>query len=175
MSNSVRTALGWIVVVALFVSAFFIFRAGLQRMAATTPAAIGHPARDVALRALDGKPVKLSAYFGRPLWVNFFATWCVPCKAELPEIERRYVADKPRGLVVLGVDEQEESALVEPFVKRMQLSFPIALDSSGDATLVYHVGAIPTSVFIDASGSVKAVHTGFMTPDDMDQDLKKIL
>jgi len=174
MSHSLRVALGWIAVIALFVIAVFIFRSNLQR-AALRSAPIGARAHDVRLTGLDAKPTSLSAYLGHPLWVNFFATWCGPCKAELPEIEARYASYRDRGLVVLGVDEQEDASLVKPFVRRMKLTFPVAIDASGAATLTYHVGAIPTSVFIGADGNVKAVHVGEMSPQNMDEDLKKIL
>lgn len=176
MSNAMRTAVGWIVVVVLFVIAIVLFRANLQRALQAGPAGkIGTTAHDVALVQLDKKPAKLSHYFGRPLWVNFFATWCVPCKVELPLIEKRYVDLRSRGLVVLGVDEQEDAALVKPFVRRMQLTYPVTIDESGNATLEYHVSAIPTSVFIDAGGKVQAIHVGEMDAALMDTDLAKIL
>lgn len=176
MRTAFRTAAGWLVVAALFVIAFFLFRANLQRALQAGPSArIGSAARDVALVGLDKKPARLSAFFGHPLWVNFFATWCVPCKAELPEIERRYVLYKSRGLVVVGVDEQEDAALVKPFAQRFHVSYPLRIDSTGRAGDIYHVSAIPTSVFIAADGQVKAVHVGEMDGAMMDADLKKIL
>lgn len=175
MSNGLRTAIGWIVVVILFVIAILLFRTNVQRALQSGPGGVGKAARDVTLQRLDKKTTKLSAYFGRPLWVNFFATWCVPCKAELPEIEKRYLREKDRGLVVLGVDEQEEPALVAPFVKKMQMTYPVTIDNTGNATDIYHVSAIPTSVFIGADGRIKAVHIGEMDAGMMDGDLKKIL
>ena len=175
MSNALRTAIGWVVVVILFIVAILLFRANVQRALRTGPGGVGNPARDVALLALDNKHTRLSAHLGHPLWVNFFATWCVPCKAELPEIEKRYLREKARGLEVLGIDEQEERALVVPFVKKMHMTYPVTIDNTGAATELYHVSAIPTSIFIGADGRIKAAHIGEMDGDMMDEALKKIL
>ena len=116
----------------------------------------------------------LNAYRGRPLWVNFFATWCPPCKDELPQIERRYEDKRPAGLLVLGIDQQEEPKVVRPFIKRFGLSYPVLIDSSRPPN-AYVLQALPTSVFIDRFGIVRYIQIGEMTPPMMDKALASIL
>ena len=126
------------------------------------------------LVALDGKHLSFAAYRGKPMWVNFFATWCPPCKEELPEIERRYQRAHPQGLVVIGVDQQEAPALIKPFMARFGLSYPVVIDD-GQGAITYDLIALPTSVFIDRGGVVRFIQIGEMTPLLMDTALAKIL
>lgn len=174
MPALLRTTLSWLIVVALFVAAGYIFvRWDLPRM--RQPASpVGQKARNVHLVRLDGSGTTLAAYAGHPLWLNFFATWCGPCKVELPEIQKRYLANRSRGLIVLGIDQEEQAPIVADFVRRMGLSFPILIDK-GEGTLTYHVSAIPMSVFIDGGGAIRDRHLGQMLGRQMDEALKKIL
>lgn len=134
---------------------------------------IGKPAPDVSVLTLDGRSMRLEAH-GHPLWLNFFATWCPPCKVEMPDIERRYLLNRKDGLLVVGVDQQENPALVKRFAQPLGITFPLVIDS-GQAAAKYRAFAFPTSVFIDARGVVRALHTGAMTQAAMDADLATIL
>ena len=145
----------------------------------TAPAASGHlevgqPLPDVPLRRLNGSTTSLRAYVGHPLWVNFFATWCGPCKAELPEIERRYAVDQRAGLVVLGVDQQEQPLDVTTFTKHFGVTYPVTIDPGG-AALLFDLHTIPLSVFVGADGVVREIRIGQMQPGAMDEALKTIL
>ena len=183
MSTEPRESVaGWIVAAALFAIAGVIFATSMQRPAtvpltgsqSTGRAHLGAPAPEVELMAFDGKHVSFAAYRGRPLWVNFFATWCPPCKDELPEIEQRYQRLHGRGLVVLGVDQQESPALIKPFIARFGLRYPVVVDE-GQGTSTYDLIALPTSVFIDRAGVVRFIQIGEMSPLLMDTALAKIL
>ncbi|MDQ2818226.1 MAG: TlpA family protein disulfide reductase [Candidatus Eremiobacteraeota bacterium] len=175
-----KTAVGLAVAAILFALAFGIMRHAMRPpstgMATTQSgrAKVGQRSPDFALTRLDGSRTALDAYQGHPLFVNFFATWCRPCKAELPDIEQRYRAGRSKGLVVLGIDQQESPALVKAFAAPRGLTFPLAIDE-GQGALRYQLRAIPTSVFIDASGIVRAIHIGQISPQDMDADLSEIL
>src|ERR1022692_1351097 len=132
MNVDARYRLGWIAVALLFCLAaallyvdFVRFRAGTG--VAYGRAAIGAPAPDVLLVTLDGHARRLSTFFGRPLVVNFFATWCEPCKAELPLVESRYVAARASGLTVLGVDQQEGPHEVRAFAAAHGVTYPIVI------------------------------------------------
>jgi peroxiredoxin len=173
---------GWLIALILFAIAGIIFATSLLRPApvplsgsqASGRAHVGSPAPQVDLETLDGKRVTFADYRGRPVWVNFFATWCPPCKEELPEIERRYQRAHAGGLVVLGVDQQETPRLIKPFAARFGLRYPVLIDS-GQGAISYNLIALPTSVFIDRGGVVRFIQIGEMTPMLMDAALAKIL
>ena len=170
----------WTCIILLILLAAALFVSGMGRVTdVRTPASsgsvkVGGRLPDIALRTLTGKPVGLRAYEGHPVWINFFATWCVPCKAELPEIERRYKARAASGLVVFGVDQQESTIAVESFTKHFGVTYPIAIDPGG-AALAFNLHTIPLSVFVDANGVVRFIRIGQMQPAEMDDALKSIL
>lgn len=141
---------------------------------AQTTSPIGKPARDAQVTTLEGNSARLASYTGHPVWLNFFATWCPPCKQEMPQIEQRYRRLKPQGLTVVGVDQDETPALVARFVKPYAITFPIVIDE-GPAAATYDVFALPTSVFIDAHGIVRAVHIGVLSGGQMDKELALIM
>jgi len=170
----------WGLVAVLFVAAWLLYRhqmAGVydfRNPATSGSLTVGKPLGDVPLVRLDGARTSLSAYEGHPLWVNFFATWCVPCKAELPEIERRYSRYRGEGLVVLGVDQQESALAVTTFDKHFALTYPVTIDR-GDAALSFDIHTIPLSLFVDAGGEVRIIHIGQMQPQMMDDALAAII
>jgi len=177
-----ESAAGWIVAAVLFAIAAVIFLTSLQRDIpvplsgdqTSGSAHVGSAAPELDLVGLDGKHLSFATYRGRPLWVNFFATWCPPCKEELPEIERRYERLHPRGLVVLGVDQQETPKLIKPFAARFGLRYPVVIDE-GQGAITYNLTALPTSIFIDRGGVVRFIQLGEMSPLLMDTALAKIL
>jgi thiol-disulfide isomerase/thioredoxin len=173
--------IGWIVVAALFIIAGLLFWRSINIVTHVPDSAtssglahVGRPAPSIPLVTLAGSTVALGSYSGKPLWVNFFATWCPPCKDELPQIERRYDRLHPSGLVVLGIDQQEEPKIVKPFIARFGLRYPILIDN-GKGPNVYFLQALPTSVFIDRQGIVRFIQIGEMTPPMMDKALATIL
>lgn len=175
MSRRVSTVVKWVIVLVLFAGAGLLLLRDLrvfQHDAALSP--VGKPEPDAVIFSLDGKATRTRAFVGRPIWLNFFATWCVPCRSEMPAMEKEYRKYHRAGLEVVGLDEQEHPALVAAFVRPFGLTFPLMLDR-GAAREAFHVFAIPTSVFIDRTGAVRAVHVGAMTPEQMEDDLKKIL
>jgi cytochrome c biogenesis protein CcmG/thiol:disulfide interchange protein DsbE len=184
MSTAPRSPVAsWFVAVILFAIAGVIFVTSWLRDAAvplsgdqaTGSAHVGSAAPLVDLVALDGTHLSFAKYRGKPVWVNFFATWCPPCKDELPEIERRYQSESTRGLVVLGVDQQEKPAQVKPFIGRFGLRYPVVIDAAGQSAITYDLIALPTSVFIDRLGVVRFIQIGEMSPRLMDAALAKIL
>ena len=140
------------------------------------PAKVGSTAPDFVFNGVDESTSQfgsLGATKGHPVWVNFFATWCPPCKAEMPEIERRYKAHRSDGFLVVGADMQESADLVRKFSLKYKLTFPLVIDAGSGAS-AYQVNAIPTSIFIDQSGVVRAIVRGQMSPAEMDTDVKMI-
>jgi cytochrome c biogenesis protein CcmG/thiol:disulfide interchange protein DsbE len=179
MAGDIRTRIGWLAVVVLFVAAAVLVYVDVQRYksgvgATYGIAVIGARAPDVPFDALDGHKVTLTSYAGHPLVINFFATWCVPCKAELALIQSRYVRLAPSGLEVVGADQQESVAQVRAFARAHGVTYPVVIDQ-GPALQAYGGEAIPTSIFIDRSGVLRAVHIGEMSAELLDEDLQKIM
>lgn len=120
-------------------------------------AAQARPAPDFTLPAADGSTVRLSDLRGKVILLNFWATWCPPCKAEMPDLNalhREY--GQAKNFVVLGVDVEEERAAVQAFARELGLSFPLALDEAGEVSAhSYNVRTMPTSLIIDRNGVIR--------------------
>ncbi len=118
------------------------------------------PAADFTLALLDGTRFRLSGHRGRAVFINFWATWCPPCLAELPAIERLWRAHKDRGLVMLAVSLDVDAKKVGPFVTEHGLTFPVAVDTRMDVANSYGVRALPATVLVDRAGHLAALALG---------------
>jgi thiol-disulfide isomerase/thioredoxin len=114
----------------------------------------------------DGTEQKLSALKGRVVFLNFWATWCGPCRTEMPSMEILYKKYRDRGLDVLAVNCQEQRGDVAAFMKNSGLSFPAALDRSGEVSMRYGVRAIPTTYIIGRDGRIVSRITGSLSWDN---------
>lgn len=137
---------------------------------------VGQLAPDFTLQTLGGTTVRLSQWRSRPVIINFWATWCVACRAESTLLERTYQQKATQGLVVLGVNVTQEDTLasVRNYVTTSALTFPITLDSHGAVTDAYHVPGLPVTFFIDAQGIIRNVIVGQMHNVDLIEGLKLI-
>jgi peroxiredoxin len=135
----------------------------------------GSYALDFTLEAPDGRVASLSDYGGSVVLVNFWATWCPPCRDEIPHFEEAYRAYKDEGLVVLGVNYQESAAEIEPFVEGLGITYPILLDESGMVAKEYRAVGLPTSVFVDRDGVIQVRHSGYLSEGQLEQYLSKLL
>jgi thiol-disulfide isomerase/thioredoxin len=118
------------------------------------------PAPDFTAARLDGIPVRLSALRGKVVFLNFWATWCPPCREEIPSMEALYQRFRGKGLEFLAVDIQEDKDEVAAFMKEHGLNFPVALDSTGRISNEYGIRGIPTTFIIDREGNVIASVVG---------------
>jgi thiol-disulfide isomerase/thioredoxin len=118
------------------------------------------PPVDFELQDLSGKTVKLSALKGKVVFLNFWATWCGPCRSEMPSMQRLYEKLKADGLEILAVDLQEDKVKVQAFAKELGLAFPILLDSDGRVGAAYNARSIPTTYLIGRDGSIFARAVG---------------
>lgn len=114
----------------------------------------GELAPDFTLPSLDGESITLSDLRGRIVFINFWTTWCPPCKQEMASLERLYRKFKDRGFTILAVDIMEGSETVEKFVRKNGLSFPILLDTKGEVSERYMATAIPSTFIVDKDGKI---------------------
>lgn len=112
------------------------------------------------LTALDGTTVASDDLRGKVLLVNFWATWCPPCRAEMPLLQSVYQAHRERGLVVVAIDVAENPATVAQFAQELGLTFPILLDQQVGVSTAFQVNALPTSFFVDRDGVIRASYMG---------------
>lgn len=122
----------------------------------------GFLAPDFTLDSLAGDQVALSALRGKVVLVNLWASWCGPCRAEMPAIDRVYRANRSRGFEVLAVDatNQDSESNARAFVEQLGLTFPILLDRTGSVSRRYLLRALPTSFFVDRRGVIRSIMVG---------------
>ncbi len=136
---------------------------------------VGKLAPDFQLSDLDGQPVSLSDFRGQPVLLNFWATWCGPCRYEMPFLERIHREQSADGLVVLGVNMGETAEEIEQFAADFGLSFTVLQDSDQEVALRYNVRSIPTTFLIDEDGIIRDHKIGaFATMAEIESDLEKI-
>ncbi|WP_368504848.1 TlpA family protein disulfide reductase [Alkalihalophilus sp. As8PL] len=131
-------------------------------------------APDFTLDSLTGEKVSLSDFKGMPVMINFWATWCPPCRAEMPDMESFY---QETDVVILAVNQTgSESSVeaVESFTEELGLTFPILLDEKGEAAALYNVQPLPTSVFVNREGEVHHVQVGAMNKEMMSRVLEEL-
>ncbi len=137
----------------------------------------GNLAPDFELRSVDGKTMKLSSLRGKKVIVNFWATWCPPCRLEMPEMEKFYTKNKNEGIEILAVNltkAEKNRADVPAFMKEFGITFPVLLDENSDVAQLYEVSSIPASFIIDTQGVIREKIVGPMTRDLMEKMLGKI-
>ncbi|MGH7306645.1 MAG: TlpA disulfide reductase family protein [Candidatus Rokuibacteriota bacterium] len=117
-------------------------------------------ASDFSVSLLGGETLKLKGQRGKPVLMNFWATWCAPCREEMPAMERLYRKHRERGFVLLAVSVDTDAALVKPFLDQHKLTFPVTLDAKMDLANAYGVRALPASFLIDRHGYLTAVALG---------------
>jgi len=149
-----------------------------QQSATRSSPLIGKQAPDFTLPTLDGKEVSLSQFRGQPVLINFWATWCIPCRDEMPELVRAYEAHKSEGFVVLGLNLTYSDSVpgVQALASEFNVTFPILLEEDGAVVeRLYRVPGLPTSVFIKRDGTIERFQVGVMTSRQIDEYIAEIL
>lgn len=120
---------------------------------------IGQPAPPFAAPGISGESITLASFRGKPLLLNFWATWCVPCRQELPALQR-FATEQGGRWAVLGLDELEKAADVGSFAHGLGVTYPLAIDADGSIGQRFRVQGLPTSFLIDAQGIIRQTHLG---------------
>jgi thiol-disulfide isomerase/thioredoxin len=132
----------------------------------------GEVAPDFSLVLDDGRYLQLSDLKGHPVVLNFWATWCGPCRLEMPELVKTANADE--NLTVLAVNVQEARSPVEDFAAEFQMNIPVVLDKDGKVRNLFRVPGLPTTYFIDSTGKIASVVVGPLTPQILADRLAEI-
>ena len=124
------------------------------------------PAAEFNLQSRVGEAVSLSSLKGQVVLINFWATWCGPCRKEMPLLEQIQKKYAPLGFTMLGVNVEEDTRLMETFLKDVPVTFPILLDPANGVSKLYNVSAMPSTVIVDRKGNVRFIHQGYQTGDE---------
>ncbi len=138
--------------------------AGAALLATALAAAAAVPsgiAPDFTLRTADGINLRLQEQRGRVVMVNFWATWCAPCRQEMPHLNRLYDKYRGSGFVLLGVNVDDDPAQAVAAAARLGLKFPVLLDAEKKVSRQYDLSSMPSTVLIDRDGRVRQVHRGY--------------
>lgn len=136
-----------------------------RRPAGVTPGP-NAPAPNFHLTTFDGRPIALSDYRGRPVVVNFWASWCVPCRDEQSALDAMSKEYLPQGVQFIGVNMQDSAVDGRAFVKQFQVPYPVALDQTGAVYIDYGVVGVPETYFITRSGTIQRKVTGPLTESE---------
>jgi cytochrome c biogenesis protein CcmG/thiol:disulfide interchange protein DsbE len=136
---------------------------------------VGRQAPGLKLESLDGRQVSLADYAGQVVLLNFWATWCPPCKEEIPAIERAYEGHRDEGFMVLGINEGEASQVVQAFAGELGITYPVLIDRRGDVAAQYRRRGLPLTVIVDRDGVIQVRHEGYMTAGQLDSYLSRLL
>ncbi|NPA41658.1 MAG: TlpA family protein disulfide reductase [Aquificae bacterium] len=167
MSKNLAYGLGILLVALLLYMALFT-----NSQQAPPGLGKGKPAPDFKLKTLDGKEVSLSDYRGKVVLINFWATWCPPCREEMPLFESVYRKYKDKGFEILAISTDASIDPVRKFVREFKLSFPILYDDKNVVNL-YSVQGLPTSFLIDREGKIVKVRLGKYK--EIERDVKELL
>jgi peroxiredoxin len=152
--------------------------AALAVLAVTLALSAGAGAADVqapgfTLRSLDGKLVSLAQFKGDVVMINFWASWCGPCRQEMPLLDNIYKQYKDMGFTLLGVNVEPRASGANAWLQKTPVSYPILYDPKSQVSQLYQVQAMPTTVIIDRNGIVRFVHNGYV-PGDENQYMNSI-
>ncbi|MEE9342848.1 MAG: TlpA disulfide reductase family protein [Gammaproteobacteria bacterium] len=124
-------------------------------------ASMKQTAPDFTLKSNGGNNIKLSELRGEVVMINFWATWCGPCRQEMPVLESLYQEYQDLGFTILGVNVEEDSSKAAAMMKDLKINFPILFDTSSKASKLYDVSSMPSTVLVDRDGNIRYVHRGY--------------
>lgn len=148
---------------------------GTTSVAGLTEApAVGYLAPDFSLPSLTGDSFSLSASRGQPVVLNFWATWCPPCRVEIPHFQEASTTYNGQVLIV-GVDDGEPRERVAPFAQEMGITYPVPLDGDSEVSRRYRVNSLPTTFFIDADGVIQHIQIGLVNEAMLQEQIERLI
>src|SRR5438876_121565 len=134
-------------------------------------------APDFTLRTMGGPNLRLQEQRGRVVLINFWATWCGPCRQEMPHLNRLYEKYRASGFVLLGVNVDDDAANAVALATKLGIAFPVLLDTNKGVSKLYDLSTMPSTVLIDRDGKVRYVHRGYLTgyEDAYDRQIRELL
>ena len=144
-------------IAALFVLAVFNVQAGSE---------MKEPAPNFTLKSSSGKNIKLSELRGQVVLLNFWASWCGPCRTEMPLLGKIHEKYKGMGFTVLGVNVEEDSTPAVSIINKTKIAFPVLFDKTNSVSKLYNVSAMPSTVIIDRDGNMRYLHEGYKAGDE---------
>ena len=159
----------------LFIAVFASFV--LTSITAVNAETLSGKAKNFTLKSRSGKNIKLSEFRGQVVLLNFWASWCGPCRQEMPLLEKIYKKYKPLGFTILGVNVEENSAAAKKLLRNVKVSFPVLFDTKNITSNLYKVSAMPTTVIIDRNGNKRFLHKGYKPgyENDYKKQVKQLL
>jgi len=127
---------------------------------------IDQAAPDFTLKSAQGNNIKLSEHRGEVVLINFWASWCGPCRQEMPLLDELHSKYEPLGFTMLGVNVEEDSSVAQLMLSELNVNFPILFDTENSVSESYAVDAMPTTIIIDRDGKVQYIHRGYKPGDE---------
>lgn len=135
----------------------------------------GDPVKAFKLKTLAGRDLDLESFKGKPFVINFFASWCGPCRYEAPTFEKLYIAFKDRGVEFVGVAVQDSDDGAKKFVDEFKISYPVGMDDSGDISHRYMIYALPKTFVVGKDGKFTFIHSGAISEEELADEIKRVL
>ena len=159
-------------VAATLITLAFVF--GSSAFAATE---LKGPAPDFTLKSLKGSNLKLSEFRGDVVMINFWASWCGPCRQEMPILNDLYLKYRDMGFTLLGVNVEENSTKAANMVRELKVVFPVLFDTENTASKLYKVEAMPSTIIVDRDGNMRYLHRGYVpgTEDEYQRQVRELM
>ena len=139
-----------------------LFLAGMMIISTATAKDMLGPAPDFTLKSRSGENLKLSEYRGDVVLINFWASWCGPCRQEMPLLDQLYQRYNPIGFTILGINVEENPDQARQLLKDVPVSFPILFDTQNSVSKLYHLVGMPSTMIVDRDGNIRYQHFSYL-------------
>ena len=134
-------------------------------------------APDFTLKSAKGNNMKLSEYRGEVVMINFWASWCAPCREEMPILNDMYLKYRDMGFTLLGVNVEEDPAGAKKMMQDLKVAFPVLYDTTNEVTKLYDVEAMPSTILVDRDGNMRYLHRGYLPgyEEDYERQVRELM